>query len=449
MENKSQIDVQYYIRMFLRRKLFFIIPCALIIILSIMAGFTLPKTYEAKAVILVEEEKILNPLLRNLAVSTTVSERLQKLREEILSWPRLLYLVETLNLNKDVQNPLELEGLIESVREHIILSMRGNDIITISYRDKDPRITQDVVTTLCDTIIKKNIHSQSEEADSAIKFIETQLTIYKEKLEGSEDALREFKETYGLQMPLAVQINDELAQLEAELTRALVDCTEEHPRVKELRRRISSLKEKRLQQIKQTASNLNAKDFKDYVTIADSIPKQEQELARLTRDREVNEQIYAMLLERLETARISKQLDSSETKTKFRIVEPARLPLKPVKPNKLKISFLGLLLGGMVGFGFVYMLEYTDTSFKNTAGLKSVFGIPVLGSISKILTEEEFEKKQKRVTAAILVTFFLLLLGVVFTIVFFVYREQLLTFKDTAGEKIQNFINAKLRSIRP
>ena len=36
-------------------------------------------------------------------------------------------------------------------------------------------------------------------------------------------------------MPLATELNNELARLEAELTAVLVDCTEEHPRVKELR----------------------------------------------------------------------------------------------------------------------------------------------------------------------------------------------------------------------
>ncbi|MFH1678890.1 MAG: GNVR domain-containing protein [Candidatus Omnitrophota bacterium] len=394
METNPKINWQDYLIICLKRKWFFIIPFVGVFLISVMAGFILPKSYEAKAIILVEEGKMVNPLLQNIAVSSSVGTRLHKLREEILSWPRLLQLVEEMKLNKDIRNPLELEMLIMGIRRDINLQMKGSDIILISYQSQDPRTTQEVVNTLCDILIRKNILAQTEEADSAILFIEEQLKTYKAKLEESEEALRKFKETYGLQMPLATRINSELAQLESELTNALVDCTEDHPRVKESRRRITSLREKRLQQLHETAKNMESGENMNYVDIADSIPKQEEALARLTRGREINEQVYAMLLQRLETARISKQLENSENKTKFKIIEPARLPLRPTKPNKVKIDFLGLMLGGMIGFGCVYLVEYTDQSFKTAEDLKQAFNLPVFGTISKIITQKDLKRKR-------------------------------------------------------
>lgn len=423
MESKPQINWQEYIQILYRRRWFFVIPLTCIFALSILASFFMPKTYEAKATILVEEEKIVNPLLQNLAVSTSVGDRMHKLREEIFSWPRLLLLVEELNLNKDVKNPLELEALIMGIRKRIILNMKGRDIIIISYQGEDPKTTQQVVNTLCDILIRKNILAQGAEADSAIAFIEDQLKLYKTKLEDSEEALRKFKETYGLQMPLATRINEELAQLEAELTTTLVDCTEDHPRVIELRRRTEALKEKRTSQVRIAAKSMDSESSKDYIDIANSIPKQEQELARLTRDRRVSEDIYAMLLQRLETASISKQLESSENKTKFKIVEPARLPLKPIKPNKFKVDFLGLILGGMVGFGSIYLVEFNDHSFKKAEDFKDAFNLPVLGSISKIITEQDVQKQKARTKkllriASFLVPILLILAIIVIKVVF-------------------------------
>ena len=417
MESKSKINWQEYVQMFFRRKWIFVIPLVAALVLSIVVGFAVPKTYEAKAIILVEEEKIVNPLLSSLAVSSSVGDRLHKLREEILSWPRLLQLVEELNLNKDVKSSLELEELIQDLRKQILLEMRGTDIIQISYQGEDAQTTQAVVNTLCDILIKKNILAQNAEASSAIAFIEEQLGVYKEKLEQSENALRKFKETYGLQMPLATRIKEDLSSLEVELTNALVDCTEEHPRVVELRRRIESLKEKRIQQIQEAARNIDAQDYKDYINIAHSIPKQEEELARLTRDRTVNEDIHAMLLERLETARISKELESSENKTKFKIVEPARLPLKPTKPNKLKVNLFGLMLGSMVGLGSIYLVEYNDHSFKNAEDLKSMFNLSVLGSISKIITKEDIEGRKDSVKRMLIIASAVLLSLVILTAV--------------------------------
>ena len=384
--NIPEINWQDYLRIFLRRKNFFLLPLIILFSVTIIVSFFLPKAYEAKAVILVEEGKVINPLLKNLAVSTTVSERLHLLREEILSWPRVVQLVEELGLNKNKNSPLEFEKLIADIRMRISVNMKGDDIITISYSDRDPAITQKVVNTISDIFIRKNLVSQNEESNTAIDFIKDQLATYKKKLEASEGALRKFKETYGLQMPLAAQINTELARLEAELTTLLVDSTEEHPRVKELRGNIQSLKEKRAQQVRQ-AAEIATVDTKRYIEIAESVPRQEQELARLTRDTEVNEKLYAMLLERLETARISQELEDSENKTKFKIIEPARFPLKPVKPNKLKLGLMGFLLGAMAGFGCIYLVEYNDQSFKGVEELKSFFDLPVLGAISEIVTE--------------------------------------------------------------
>ena len=386
LENIQEIKWQDYLRIFLRRKWFFFLPLLIVFTIMVIASFFLPKSYEAKAIILVEEGKMLNPLLKNLAISTTVSERLHLLREEILSWPRVVQLVEELGLNKNKTSPLQFEKLIADVRTRISVSMRGDDMITISYYDRDPAVTQKVVNTISDIFIRKNLASQSEESNTAIDFIKDQLEIYKKKLETSEGSLRSFKETYGLQMPLAAQINTELARLEAELTTLLVDCTEEHPKVKELRANIQSLKEKRTQQIRLAAESANV-DAKEYIEVAESIPKQEQELARLTRDTTVNERLYAMFLERLETARISEELEDSENKTKFKIIEPARFPLKPVKPNKLELGLMGLLLGAMAGFGCIYLVEYNDQSFKGVEELKSFFDLPVLGAISEIVTE--------------------------------------------------------------
>lgn len=383
--NMQEINWQEYLRIFLRRKWFFLLPLFIVFTVTVIASFFLPKVYEAKAVMLVEESRVINPLLKNLAVATTVGERLHMLREEILSWPRVVQLVEELGLDKNKSNPLEYEKLITETRGKILVNMKSDDVIIISYQGKDPFITQKIVNTIGDIFIRRNLDSQSEESNTAIDFIKDQLQVYEKKLEASERTLSQFKETYGLQMPQAIQINAELSRLEVELTTLLIDSTEEHPRVKELRNKIQSLKDKRNEQVRLAAEGAKV-DTKEYVEIAGSVPKQEQELARLTRDTAVSEKLYAVLLERLETARISQQLESSENKTKFKIIEPARFPLRPIKPNKIKLGLLGFILGIITGSGCIYLAEYMDQSLRGTEELKLFFDLPVLGAISEIVT---------------------------------------------------------------
>ena len=416
MDPKVQkFDIHTYTKIFKRRKWFFIIPLFLTFVVFFSSAFFLPKVYEARAIILIEEQKVVNPLLKNLAYSTTVAQRLHGLREEILAWPRLYSLVERLQMNKNISSPIELERLIYNIRKNIKLGMKSGDIVLIGYEGQDRYETQKVVNTLSNILIERNLSIINDDTASAIDFINDQLKVYKEKLDLSATELRKFKEVYGLEVlpslqnlslgvqdksseqavgmtgPL-MQLGLEIATLEADLVMATVDCTDEHPRVKDLKRRIESLKQKRDQYIKEAAEKTGM-EAGSYVDIASSIPRQQEELAKLNRDKAINERIYAMLLERMESAKITESLDNSENRTKFRIIEPARLPLAPIKPNKAKLNFLGLLLGGMFGFGIMYVLEFADSSFKSVEALRDAFDIPVFGTTSKIFTHEDLDKK--------------------------------------------------------
>jgi len=118
----------------------------------------------------------------------------------------------------------------------------------------------------------------------------------------------------------------------------------------------------------------------------------------LARDVRVNENIYNMLLQRLETAKITQRLQTSKEGTRYTILDPPRLPLKPFKPNKLLLAFLGLVAGAVAGAGLVMLREFFDHSFIDVQEAKEYLGVPLLGATSKIMTPDtiriEKEKNQ-------------------------------------------------------
>ena len=87
-----------YLKIFFRRKWLVITPVFLGLVAGIVACFLLPRTWVSTAIILVEEEKIINPIIQNLAVSTTAAQRMQSIREILLGWTSLVELTEKLNL---------------------------------------------------------------------------------------------------------------------------------------------------------------------------------------------------------------------------------------------------------------------------------------------------------------------------------------------------------------
>ena len=83
-----------YLKIVFRRKWLLILPVVIGIIGGLTAGNVLPKIYEASALVLVEEGKVINPLIQGIAVSTSVAQRLSMLREQILGWDRVMQLIK-------------------------------------------------------------------------------------------------------------------------------------------------------------------------------------------------------------------------------------------------------------------------------------------------------------------------------------------------------------------
>ena len=386
--NFSQVTqtlrLREYYYMILRHKLVFAWIVTICLVVATISTFFMTKIYRAETALLVQDEEILNPLIAGLAIAPSVANRLRTLREELLSWQRLTLLVEQLKLDKEIKNPLDYEHLIKGLRNNIGVRMGGSQIITVSFEGPDPKQAQSVVQTLSDIVIGGTLTSQKIEASSAIRFINEQLESYRTKLEKSEEELRKFREIYSSTLPVATQMNEQLVGLKLELNNLLVENTEEHPRVVQTRKQIEALEDQRDKQMQKAKEEGVDIAPEEYAKLISSVPRQEQQLAKLQRDCMVSANIYESLLQRLETAKISETLEDSHKGPKFRILEPARLPLQPVKPNKILVVLGGFIVGLLIGCVVIYLLELSNTSIRTVDEARNVLQFPVFGSIPPI-----------------------------------------------------------------
>ncbi|MEW6380109.1 MAG: XrtA system polysaccharide chain length determinant [bacterium] len=203
-----------------RKYLFFSI-FASITIMSIIYSYTVKKKYVSSETILVEKEKIINPLMEGLAVTQSPEERLNTIKQLLLSRSRLLQVIKKLDLDLPVKTQLELEKLIEEMRKAIKITVTGKNLYLISYEGDTPEVAKNVTSTICDLFIEENLGETRGAAHEAFAFIENQLSIYKRKLEDSETALRLFKEENLGQLPDEENINmSKLAEYQDLLSRA-------------------------------------------------------------------------------------------------------------------------------------------------------------------------------------------------------------------------------------
>jgi len=125
-------------------------------------------------------------------------------------------------------------------------------------------------------------------------------------------------------------------------------------------------------------------------------------------------------LERLETAKITQSLEASKEGTRYTVLDPARLPLKPVKPNKLLVLFMGAFLGTCLGGSLVFSVEMLDHSFLGVDEAKQFLELPIFGAISKIVTTVDLKIQKMRnakITILSIIIGVALLIVIIFNII--------------------------------
>ncbi len=464
MNETAKSSALEYLQIFFRRKKLFFLSLVIVPLVVFNVSNFLPKKYSTDTTIKINNEKILDPLISDLAVSISYKQRLQTIKEEILTWDNLANIAAELGINKDIYSQAEYERLILDLRKHIIVEMIGKDLVKITYVGTEPMQVKRVVDKISDLFIQKNLSSQNKEADVATRFITDQLEIYQKKLDESESIYSLYQTTNDLEAakkqqqfivkqmkkqpkeivsrrerkenPLVGELKVTLIDLEVQLGSLLVDSTENHPKVKELRNEIVKTKQQLAKSIQEPQSietrtinpvhqNLE-QELKDIRFKIDTLKRTQeelkalnnnyapktlpqQELSSLARDKRVNEQIYGKLLERLEMANITKRLEASKRKTTFTVIEKARLPIKPFSPDTMRVALCSVIFGVMTGICLMILAEFVDNSFKGINEAKECLALPVLGAIPTIVTREDLTKSKANIAFS----------AVLFIIIFF------------------------------
>lgn len=126
--------------------------------------------------------------------------------------------------------------------------------------------------------------------------------------------------------------------------------------------------------------------------LVDVLPQVEAELQRLNRDYGVKEDQYQQLSERLELAELSDSADKSDD-IQFQIINPPLVPEAPASPNRPLLLAGVLLLGLGAGGGAAFLISQIRPVFHSTSALRDKVGLPVLGSVSLVVSEER--RKQR------------------------------------------------------
>lgn len=202
-----------------------------------------------------------------------------------------------------------------------------------------------------------------------------------------------YKDTY----PDVVSLKEEITELQARIAENRNGSpSKEEPRERRIDpgRVGDSSAQRLLSQIDEVSldlTNLKARearikrDMGEIESRVERTPSREQQLMILVRDYDNMQKNYQALLEKRLNAHVAENLEKRQQGEQIRVMDPANLPQKPEKPNRLMIMMLGLMGGGGFGVALALGLDQLNPTFKRREEVEILPGIQVLATIPEFL----------------------------------------------------------------
>lgn len=441
-------------------------------------GLIWPKGFTSTTTILVEDKKIIQPLMQGAAVATEVTDRSRLAREVILGRKVMNQVLEDSGWMKTNPTPTEQEKIIERITKRTTITVVGKDIIKIEYKDDDAQRAFKTTKKFADLFISESLGAKIDESKAAFDFIDKQTQEYHDKLLKAEEQLKEFrsanldarpgtdadissrlnllqtkieqssqdlKEAEVKKSSLEKQLSGEaevattlsregqfrsrIAELQSRLETLRLSYHDGYPDVIQVKHQIVDLnqaiteeRQRRdaakasgkviidegvinnpmYQQLKQELSQTRVNIEMLTARIGEAKRQLQQELERgrrvhggeatlaeLTRDYQVNRDIYQDLLRRRENARVSMNLDKEKQGLTIKIQEPATLPLSPSGLRFLHFVLGGLVLGVLLPLGTLYAKHQVDPRLRIGSLISEKHKVPLLAVVPHLSAPAE------------------------------------------------------------
>ena len=281
--------------------------------------------------------------------------------------------------------------LIHSLEEEIRVTEQGKQsgILSLSFESRDAKQAVDTLNSLASNYLRQNVERKSAEAQQTLDFLDTQLPKLKHELEAAENALNQHRLKEGsvdmtketeLVLQQAVTLEQSRVELQQKREEAIRRFTPNHPVIQGIDAQLARIS------VEKNTITARVKD----------LPAAQQELLSLKRDVEVDTRLYNALLNNAQQLQVAK----AGTVGNVRVIDYAVLPNKPVKPKILLILALGLILGGILGLGVIFVRRALNSGVSDPAVVERILGLPTYGAIPFSAEQKRMFRDLKRGKAA-------------------------------------------------
>lgn len=221
---KDGINLQYLKEAFVRRFWYVVLPFFVVSMVTIGHCIKAPRVYKSSTLILVQPQEVPPDYVKS-TVTSDARARLNTLREQVMSRPRLREVIKWYDLYPRVLAAGTMYDAVELMRKHIHVEVRQTRrrdtspaSFEVSYEGQDPAKVRNVTTAIANLFIEDNLKLRERQAAGTSKFLERELERMRQDLRQKEELVRQFKEKNMGLLPEQMENNYRiLAQLQQHL----------------------------------------------------------------------------------------------------------------------------------------------------------------------------------------------------------------------------------------
>lgn len=328
-----------------------------------------------------------------------------------------------LNLKYNRQQLISVKDFLETQREEKLEELIKAEENLKEYQEEGGIIALDQQASALIELLS-DFDAKRDAAKIDVTIAKQSLEEYKKELAEKDPQLKDYLESVSTE-PYLTRIREQIAELQANRDLALLTSTsgqqevnqqiidEYDKKIKELQGKLddriesykSGLYASSPEEIRELAKNVieyeiqyqaHQASYEELSNIVDKyesrlnkLPERTIDLARLNRELSAYEKLYLLVEERYQEALINEQ----STPGNVLIVDEARVPLTPYKPNRILIIAIGFIMGLVVGVVFVFVRDYFDNTIKTPEDIqkRNINVLAWIPQIEGVSDNKEFE----------------------------------------------------------
>jgi uncharacterized protein involved in exopolysaccharide biosynthesis len=424
----------FYWKLIKRRWAVFLLPFVFVASVGVGGVMLWPATYLSAGRILVQSQQIPTELVRP-TVTSAAQERIQVLEQRTMTRDNLLAIADKFKLFPEKRQLMSVTELVELMKKNVKIEAVDLDldfkqqrsrmenptiVFSVGFEHPDPETAARVANELVTRILNEDLRDRTSRASETTRFLARDV----QKLQ-AENALLDTKISQlrlaqgvpagraGADKPATL-----LSQLKADLVQRSALYSDKHPLIQTLKRQIEALEK---------SAAVPADPDSKAVD-----PNGTASIDALVAQQEALQKNLDVASEKLNAAQLGESLEKDQQSEKLEVIEQPTTPQEPIKPKRLKLSGMALVLALAAGAGTTFLAEFMDKGIRRASDIFSLIDSKLVVSIPYITTSAELRRRRRRVIFSI-AAFVVILIFVVIAALLFLPPLDLIIAKARVG----------------